>query len=204
MRNGRVGVKLFLTAPNVPGIPIALDNIPVEVEVTGQFVAWSNPTTKQRPAPNGFSIGHPAITAGTLGAKVVNPGGVTFILSNNHVLANSNNAVIGDAALQPGPADGGINPDDAIGTLAAFRPIDFSANASNTFDGALAAITNPADVTGSTPLDDGYGAPASALHGDADSDGDFDDISAKLGLDVQKYGRTTELTKGTITGINAT
>jgi hypothetical protein len=204
MRNGRVGLKLFLTLPNVPNLPAVLDNIPVEIELTGQFVAWSNPTTKQRPAPNGFSIGHPAITAGTLGAKVINSSGVAYILSNNHVLANSNNAVIGDAALQPGPADGGVNPADAIGTLAAFKPIDFSANGSNTFDGAIALVTNPTDVTGSTPLDDCYGAPASGIFGDANSDGLFDDKNALLGLAVQKCGRTTKLTHGTITAINAT
>jgi hypothetical protein len=204
MSTGRVGVKLYVTTPNVPGIPAALDNIPVEVDVTGQFVAWSNPTTRQRPAPNGFSIGHPAITAGTLGAKVINAGGVVYILSNNHVLANSNNAQIGDATLQPGPADGGVNPADAIGTLAAFRPIDFATNGSNTFDGAIALVTNPADVTGSTPLDDCYGAPASAIFGDVNGDGTFDDKTALLGLNVQKCGRTTKLTHGTITGINAT
>ena len=33
----------------------------------------------------------------------------TVILSNNHVLANSNNASIGDTILQPGTADGGTD-----------------------------------------------------------------------------------------------
>src|SRR5256885_12833142 len=49
----------------------------------------------------GFSVGHPAITAGSIGARVTD-GVNVYILSNNHVLANSNDASIGDPELQPG------------------------------------------------------------------------------------------------------
>jgi len=46
--------------------------------------------------------------------------------------------------------------------------------------------------------------PNSTIFGDANGDGLFDDRNALLGLNVQKYGRTTKLTHGQITGINAT
>src|SRR5436190_480542 len=55
-----------------------------------------------------------------------------------------------------------------------------------------------------SPTDDGYGTPSAAIFGDANGDGVFDDKSALLGLNVQKYGRTTKLTKGQITGIDGT
>src|SRR5207245_740197 len=50
----------------------------------------------------------------------------------------------------------------------------------------------------------GYGTPSAAIYGDANNDGVFDDKTTLLGLNVQKYGRTTKLTHGQITGINAT
>lgn len=200
--NGRVGIRVFVASSDTRAIPRTVDGIPVAAEVTGLFVALSDPTTKQRPAPLGFSVGHPAITAGTLGARVINAVGVVHILSNNHVLANGNNAAVGDPILQPGTFDGGTTADQ-IGALAAFRPIVFTGTASNTMDAAIAQVDGN-DIGFATPADDGYGAPGTALFGDANADGVFDDKNALLGLPVQKYGRTTKLTKGQITGINAT
>ncbi|HEY7407646.1 MAG TPA: CARDB domain-containing protein [Gemmatimonadaceae bacterium] len=202
MPNGRPGVRVFVTSSSTRGVPRAIDGIPVRAEVTGLIMALSDPTTKQRPAPLGFSVGHPAITAGTIGARVVDAVGVVHILSNNHVLANSNGATIGDATLQPGTFDGGTAADQ-IGTLAAFRPIVFTSTATNTMDAAIAQV-NGNDVGFGTPTDDGYGAPGTTIFGDANGDGLFDDKTALLGLLVQKFGRTTKLTKGAITGINAT
>ncbi len=198
--NGRIGVRIFVAHAGVPNLPAVLDGVPTSREVTGMLVALSDPTTRQRPAPVGFSVGHPAITAGTIGARVVDGSGNTYILSNNHVLANSNDAQLGDPAYQPGPFDGGTAADQ-IATLSAFQPLDFLGGL-NTIDAALASAV-PADVSNATPGDDGYGAPSSAIFGDADGDGFFDDPMALLGLSVQKYGRTTGLTSGQITGINA-
>ena len=166
------------------------------------LVAFSDPTTRQRPAPLGFSVGHPAITAGSIGARVVDGSGTVYVLSNNHVLANSNDASIGDAALQPGPYDGGTAPADQIGTLTAFNTIDFSGG-DNTIDAAIARSTT-SNLGNATPTDDGYGAPSATIFGDANSDHVFDDVATLLGLNVEKYGRTTKLTHGQITGINAT
>jgi len=200
--NGEAALKVLVADPGVRGLPSALDGVPVATEVTGMFVAFSTPTLRARPAPLGFSIGHPAITAGSIGARVVDASGNVYVLSNNHVLANSNDATIGDAALQPGPFDGGTDPADRIATLFAFKPIDFSGG-NNTFDAAI-ALSNRDSLSNATPLDDGYGMPNSAIYGDANGDGTFDDEAALLGLNVKKYGRTTKLTHGQITAINAT
>jgi hypothetical protein len=71
--------------------------------------------------------------------------------------ADVNSATIGDNVLQPGPFDGGLNPADAIGTLADFEPIKFGKKQTNTIDAAI-AITTTADVGNSTP-EGGYSYP---------------------------------------------
>jgi hypothetical protein len=199
--NGKLGVQVYVAHSDVKGVPATVDGVPVARKVTGMFVPRGDPKTRVRPAPLGYSIGHFAITAGTIGARVRDATGNVYVLSNNHVLANSNDAEIGDPAYQPGPFDGG-GAADQVATLAAFQPIDF-AGGNNTMDAAL-ALTSPSDVSSATPLDDAYGAPSAMIYGDADGDGFFDDVTALLGLEVQKYGRTTGLTTGHITGVNAT
>ena len=198
---GKAVVRVFVAHSGVAGIPDNLDNVPVSLEVTGMLMARSDPTLRARPAPVGFSVGHYAITAGTIGARVLGSGGV-YILSNNHVLAYSNDAAPDDPILQPGPFDGGIYPADQVATLAAFYMIDFFGNP-NTMDAAI-ALTSTAEVGNSTPTDDGYGMPSAFIFDDTNADGTFDDIGHALGQGVQKYGRTTKLTKGAITGINGT
>ena len=200
--DGRIGLQVLLEHGGVRGLPLDLEGIPVKAQVTGRLMALSDPTKRQRPAPLGFSVGHPDITAGTIGARVRDALGRVFVLSNNHVLANSNDATVGDAAYQPGPFDGGTAADQ-IATLADFQPISFSGTSSNTMDAAV-ALTTTAVLDNATPLDDAYGMPNSAIYGDANADGQFDDRNALLGLAVQKYGRTTRRTHGTITGVNAT
>lgn len=82
-----------------------------------------------RPAPGGVSIGHYRSTAGTLGAVVKDAStGERFVLSNNHVLANSSfgkdgRASAGDPVLQPGPYDGGGVESDIIARLERFVPL---------------------------------------------------------------------------------
>ena len=64
-------------------------------------VPWYREDT--RPLLIGASVGHVRVTAGTIGA-FVRRGERVFLLSNNHVLAASNEASIGDFIRQPGPA----------------------------------------------------------------------------------------------------
>jgi hypothetical protein len=200
--DGRVGLQVLLEREGVFGLPRAVDGIPVGQKVTGRLMAFSDPTKRQRPAPLGFSVGHPAITAGTIGARVRDATGRVYILSNNHVLANSNGATIGDPTYQPGPFDGGTAADQ-IATLADFQTITFTSTANNTIDAAI-SLTTTAVLDNATPSDAGYGLPNSTIYGDANGDGLFDDSNALLGLNVQKYGRTTHLTHGQISGVHAT
>lgn len=200
--DGRAGMLILVERPDVTGVPQTLDDIPVARLVTGRIMAFSDPTKRQRPAPTGFSVGHPAITAGTIGARARDALGRVYILSNNHVLANSNGATIGDPEYQPGPFDGGTAADQ-IGTLTDFQTITFTSTANNTIDAAI-ALSDVSVLDNATPADDGYGLPNATIYGDANGDGLFDDRNALLGLNVQKYGRTTHLTHGQITGVNAT
>lgn len=198
---GRRAGILVLTERSGIALPQLLDGIPVVTRVSGRLMVFSDPTQRRRPAPAGFSVGHPAITAGTIGARVRDALGRVYILSNNHVLANSNGAAIGDPEYQPGPFDGGT-PADQIATLSDFQLISFTGG-NNTIDAAIALSTSDV-LDNAVPSDDGYGMPNATIYGDADGDGFIDDRGALLGLNVQKYGRTTRLTHGQITGVNAT
>ncbi len=103
-------------------VPRTIAGVATDVIQTGYIRALR--TSRHRPAPGGVSIGHVDITAGTLGCLVLKDGELV-ILSNNHVLANSNDASIGDSILQPGPVDGGKSS-DRIATLLDFVPINFN------------------------------------------------------------------------------
>lgn len=142
----------------------------------------------KRPVPIGVSTGHPNITAGTIGCRVTKNGAV-YALSNNHVYADENRAAIGDNVLQPGVYDEGVNPRDAIGTLAQFKSIVFSRQASNTIDAAIALCS--VDTLGSGTPNGGYGTPSRTL------------TTATLDMHVKKYGRTTGLTHGQVYALNA-
>ena len=151
-------------------------------------------TLKQmrRPAMGGDSVGHFAITAGTAGAGCydsnIAPGIPRryYILSNNHVLANSNNANIGDLVYQPGPIDGGTAA-DAIGRLARYVPIKFDGS-DNLVDAAIAEVEFH-DFTREIYYQ-GYVNQNFAAVG--------------VGAIVQKTGRTTNFTTGTVISVNAT
>jgi hypothetical protein len=158
-----------------------------------RFQIFEN-VSRQRPCPGGYSIGHVDITAGTLGCWVKDrTTGEAVLLSNNHVLANSNNAAIGDPILQPGPHDGGSDPADRFATLTRFHPIDFTPGASNVIDAAIA-----------TPVDPAFVAPDIKDIGNNIPKETRNITVADLGQFVQKSGRTTEHTTGYIDTVNTT
>lgn len=185
----------------VQGIPGNLDGVPVETVVSGKITARIKPEKTShspsvnpaarfpRPVPIGVSTGHFSITAGTISARVKDTGGRLYALSNNHVYADEGAAKTGDNVLQPGPYDGGLNPADAIGTLAAFSPIRFNGSP-NTIDAAI-ALSSAAILGTATPAN-GYGKPKSVTR------------AAQIRQPVMKYGRTTGLTRGKVYAINAT
>lgn len=200
---GEALVRVFTAKSGVGGIPKEQDGVKIVTQVTGPINALGRasapvlipsaltPTDKwPRPVPIGVSTGHPAITAGTIGARVIDGAGNIYALSNNHVYADENQASIGDGVIQPGSYDGGADPADRIGTLSDFEPIVFNTSASNKIDAAIALSS--ANLVGTTTPSNGYGTPKSTT------------VSASVNQKVQKYRRSTSLTKGTITGINAT
>jgi hypothetical protein len=192
--------------------PMATQPLPMLAE--DEYAAFAEALAlarRARPAEGGYSVGHYKITAGTLGTCVYDilPGGTTgsppvhgigipprcYILSNNHVLANTNMGQAGDPILQPAPYDGGTDPADRIATLSRWVPITLEPPTPrflhrNVVDAAIAQ-------------------------------GQFHDLDREIywtgyvrgwrrkanvgvGLLVQKTGRTTNYTTGRITAINAT
>jgi Trypsin-like peptidase domain len=104
-------------------IPQYFGDFRIDVVASGRFRALGiMQVDRMRPVQPGISIGHAAITAGTFGC-VVERNGERFILSNNHVMANCNNARLGDQILQPGKYDGGQQRKDGIARLVEFVPI---------------------------------------------------------------------------------
>lgn len=198
-------------------LPAKLQEMQTDVLSVGNVFAGDAPgfgietlTKRVRPAQGGYTVGHVNITAGTIGTCVypILPGGGVspplhgvgiptrfFILSNNHVLANTNAAALGDPILQPGPFDGGAFPADRIASLSAFVPIQLTPAV------PIGLHTNTVDA--------------------AIAEGQFHDLDREIywsgpvrgwrrksqvavGSLVKKTGRTTNFTVGRITVVNAT
>lgn len=158
-----------------------------------RFATFEN-DSRLRPCPGGMSIGHIDITAGTLGCLVKDKlNNSTVILSNNHVLANTNEGTSGDPIVQPGPYDGGTDPSDRIATLTRFKPIDFTAGVGNYVDAAVATPVNPKEIVCEIK-DIGADIPSETRNITVNDIGTF----------VRKSGRTTEHTTGYVDAVNAT
>jgi hypothetical protein len=160
----------------------------VDIKYIGRIQKLETATTLQkrrRPLVVGCSIGHFKITAGTLGCFVRDrTTGEILILSNNHVLANENNAKEGDRIIQPGKLDGGKVSSDTIGKLGRF--VRLKRTGVNLVDCALSSIktsinSNPRKL-GSFGNIAGLG-PAVVIDG----------------TEVCKVGRTTGETEGRVT-----
>jgi len=150
---------------------------------TAASVPWNQ--KNKRPLQIGTSVGHFKITAGTLGCFVKRrTDGDLLILSNNHVLANENDAKAGDTILQRGAFDGGKRPNDAAGTLAAF--VRIRTTGANTVDCAVASTKSGIDCNVS--LIKGIGTLAGQGAAFLDE-----------GTEVAKLGRTTGVTHGKVT-----
>ncbi len=107
------------------------------------------------------------------------------------MLARQNEASIGERILQPGRYDTSpqcsIPANSSIGTLAQFVTINFSGN--NTVDAAIASTTT--SLVGNATFSGGYGVPNSTTK------------AATIGMLVQKCGRTTACTHGSVGAIDA-
>jgi len=201
-------------------VPKELGEVKTDVQETGVIRALLGHTDRWRPAPGGVSIGHIDVTAGTLGCLVTRNDEL-FILSNNHVLSNSNAAQRGDPIIQAGRYDGGTL-DDQIATLEDFIPLNFgtspatcsTATGVERFLNWLAKLLGSRhrvmafqEVPGRNLVDAAIARPLS------------DDLvekrifeigvpkgtrEATLGTQIKKSGRTTGFTTGRITQIDVT
>ena len=201
-------------------VPPRIDGVLTDVVATGAFRALAAPTDRFRPAPGGVSIAHRAVTAGTLGC-IVRRGDDVLVLSNNHVLANSNDAAPGDSILQPGPIDGGTEA-DRIATLDRFIPIVMAEESSTcAFANSVAATANwfarvfgssarlhaVSQAGGANLVDAATARPLSpGLVTDTivDVGPVIGTARAELGMRVHKSGRTTGHTHGEIEQVDVT
>lgn len=205
-------------------VPTEVQGVRTDVIQVGVLRAQQAPTDRWRPAPGGVSLGHYKVTAGTFGAVVRDrTSGARLILSNNHVLANSNDASIGDAILQPGAYDGGRVETDVIARLERFCAIDFGtqpgtcsvASAYAAIGNALARVLGSRHTLAVMQVDPSAVNLVDAALARPLDDGDIRDdilgigvvsgtLEAELGMAVRKSGRTTGLTTGTVTVLDAT
>ena len=188
-------------------VPSEIEGMPTDVVGVGVIrpLLFTAPV---RPPLPGYSIGHHNITAGTFGSLVRDIrrcccahehgcgcgsareecSGDYLILSNNHVLADSNHGAPGDLILQPGPFDGGTYPSDAMATLERFEPIVFGRSGYNLVDAAVARPTDSRHVTAAII---GQVIPRAV-------------DQAFVGQRVVKAGRTTQVTQGRVLAVDAT
>lgn len=177
---------------------LADEDFPLQVVHTGIVDAQSH-RMRLRPAPGGISCGHVDVTAGTLGCLVRGRNAPRnnrlMILSNNHVLANTNAGPLGASIIQPGRADGGVNTRDRIAILERFVPISFAAGANNIVDCATGWAW-PDRVRRELMYISG-GVVRYFNVGQVP-------VAPALGMQVGKSGRTTQLTRGGITAVGVT
>jgi hypothetical protein len=121
--------------------------------------------------------------SGTLGSLATD-GSRFFILSNNHVLARSNRGKPGEDIVQPGLIDTNCNP----GTVVAHLTLAPALGSQNV-DAAIAEIVPGAVDTSGSILN--IGTISSVPR------------QPSIGLSVEKSGRTTGVTRGTIQAVNA-
>lgn len=202
---GAPAILLLVTTEKARGAaPTSLDGVPVEVILTDKIVAMKgggvSHTAKQTPPiqlgtsggwrydlANGYCCG------GTLGS-LVQKGGTQYIMSNYHVLeadivsgGNSRTAQPGDFVIQPGLIDVGCNAANAqnVGTLSGFKSLP-----GTNVDAAFAAVI-PGMVRSTGAILEVGTISATT-------------IAASLNQAVKKSGRTTGLTRSSVSGLNAT
>jgi hypothetical protein len=140
---------------------------------------------------------------GTLGSLVTR-GGTQYILSNTHVLARSDIAQIGDAIIQPGLIDTSTCTSSGARTVANLSAFyNLESGTAPKIDAAIAQVV-PGNVDSSADIlylgttTDANGVPVPAPpHGGTG-------VTATLGMQVAKSGRSTGLTCSTVMAIGVT
>jgi len=146
---------------------------------------------------------------GTLGALVEDEQNNQYILSNNHVLAESDQAHIGDTIDQPGLIDGACTPLSRagstlrpVGTLESFVPLE---SPQTNVDAALALASPGAVDPAGSIVGLGAAGPGTNLSAAPPMAGRGESLNAaNLGMDVAKSGRTTGLTCSNVDAVALT
>lgn len=147
---------------------------------------------------------------GTLGALVRDQSSNLYVLSNNHVLAESDQATVGDTIIQPSLVDtgctqlaNGVTGIRALGTLQYWAPL---INNSVNVDAALAGTTSASvDSSGAILSLGAAGGGSSPIGAAAPAGGTGESLTAANinNIHVAKSGRTTGLTCSTVDVINS-
>ncbi|MDE3148781.1 MAG: hypothetical protein KGL37_04865 [Acidobacteriota bacterium] len=144
---------------------------------------------------------------GTLGSLIQDNAGTRYILSNNHVLARSDQASMGEAIVQPGLIDNSCTPNgDGPGTtpvavLTGWLPL--SSSLTNA-DAAIAAVeSNAVDPSGAI-LELGQKQADGTLAAAPPSTSSYGGKGepASLNMTVAKSGRTTGLTCASVSTLS--
>jgi hypothetical protein len=147
-----------------------------------------DPKQRWRPSPAGVSTGRvDENSAGTIGWFLVDENGEVYAVSNNHVWAKENLGSQGDKLVQPGRLDGGDPERDVLFELLDFIPISFTGGF-NRVDVAVARVLDFSNVY--TSILNIGGISGKRVPG--------------VGETITKMGRSTGLTKGTVTDDSAT
>jgi hypothetical protein len=144
-----------------------------------------------RPLLIGASVGHVEVTAGTIGG-FVRRGDRSCLLSNNHVLANEDQAKSGNWILQRARYDGGRQPASQVARLGFW--VRLKKSSTNFVDAAIGKIEPGIDFDAARLREIVAGADR-ALAGLGPELIDEGDV-------VYKVGRTTGPTRGRITAFD--
>jgi hypothetical protein len=213
--NGAVTIVVYVNKHSpkasgiIEGMPKNAKHVPITVELTEPFRAFA------KPAAGGTSVSHKAkqtppiqlgtsggwgkdlangyCCGGTLGA-LIQIGNDQYILSNYHVFesdivsgGNSTVATLGDPIIQPGLIDVGCNAANAqqVATLVVKKSLPNS-----NVDASIAQVGLGMVRTDGAILEIGTISATT--------------VGASLRQAVKKSGRTTGLTRSTVSGLNAT
>ncbi|MEW6624277.1 MAG: hypothetical protein AB1420_14305 [Bacillota bacterium] len=206
-------------------VPEKLEDNPTDVIEIGEMKLLAN-IERYRPLRPGCSIGHYAISAGTLGAVVKDKKtGSPLLLSNNHVLANitdgrDGRAKEGDPILQPGAYDGGKADEDVVAHLYRYSPI-YKLQTESTCPLAMGAVSVANTIFKAVKpsysmklmkteardniIDAALAKPIGIVRDDILEIGRVTGVKDPvLGEKIRKTGRTTGYTEGIVRAVDVT
>lgn len=141
--------------------------------------------------------------SGTLGS-LLERAGIFYILSNNHVLARSDQAKAGEPVTQPGLVDTNCSPATPVANLTQFVQLPeggtSAAPKTGTVDAAIAQIISGAVDTSGSILELGTASSTPDVPNPAPPASTT--IAPLIGMGVAKAGRSSGLTCSSISSIN--